>query len=186
MAVRYYPAFLDLRGKRVLVVGGGPIGRRKARSFGRCGARVKVVSRAFRPKDLQGAFLVCAATDREQLNARISALCRKKRIWVNVADRPALCDFIVPAVAAKEPLTVAISTGGASPGMAKFLRRRMAQFLKPEYVTAARWLAGRRKTLLKVPMRRRKRLVNEILSGKMLELARKDPKRAKTRWADLL
>ena len=132
----FYPAFLDLSHKDCLVIGGGVLALHKTRAFVELGARVtvvaprvkpdfarlrgvRVVRRGFRPGDLAGQpWLVVAATDDEALHARVAALCRQRRIWVNVVDRPPLCDFIVPSVTRRGPVTFAVSTGGASPAVA--------------------------------------------------------------------
>src|SRR3569832_2104199 len=103
-----YPAFLRLEGKRVLLVGGGKIAARTARDLSRAGALVKrvaprvcreawqeasrVVERRFRARELDGAALAGCATDDEDLNARVSRLCRRRGSWANVVDRPPLCD----------------------------------------------------------------------------------------------
>ena len=168
-----YPAFLRLDGKRVLLVGGGAVAARKARALARCGARVtlvaprvgaaarraadRVVERSFRARDLDGAALAVCATDDEALNARVSRLCRRRGVWANVVDRPALCDFIVPAVVRRGPLSIAVSTGGASPFMARRLRRRLESFLTPEDARLTAALGKLRPRLLEiaVPLRRR-------------------------------
>lgn len=178
--MRYYPAFLDLKGKAVLVVGGGPVALQKAKALARCQAQVTVVApitskitrfphsvrwkqRSFEPSDLKQVFLVCVATGDQTLNRQISRLCRKKKIWVNVADQPKLCDFIVPAVAARGPLVAALSTGGASPAMAKFLRKKVEEILRPEYADITRWLKRKRRDLKQIPFAARSRFLKEAL-----------------------
>lgn len=144
--MRYYPAFLDLQGTPCVVVGGGGVAWRKAKSLLACGARVTVVSpevvhplaalarrgritwcrRRFRGSDLNRAFLVIAATDDQGVNRAVSARARARRRLVNVVDQPALCTFILPSVMSRGALTMAISTGGASPALSKWLRRDLA------------------------------------------------------------
>lgn len=174
-----YPAFLSLAGKRVLLVGGGAVAARKARALARGGARVKVVAprvcpavlkaaervvvRRFRPSDLEGATLVICATADEALNARVSGLCRKKRIWANVVDRPALCDFILPAVVRRGRLEIAVSTGGASPYLARHLRRRLEKFLTPEDARLAQALYDLRPHLLEMGLTQRRRVLAGIV-----------------------
>jgi len=178
-APHHYPAFLSLSGKRVLLVGGGTIAARKAHALARCGAHVKAVApllspavirtaetavrRRFRPEDLDGAALVICATDDEKLNERVSALCRKRGIWANVVDRPRLCDFILPAVVRRGRLAIAVSTGGASPAMAKRLRRRLERFLTPDDVRLAEKLHSMRPRLLELGPARRRRVIARIL-----------------------
>lgn len=141
--MRYYPAFLDLQGKPCVVVGGGGVAWRKVKALRACGARVTVVSpavvrplealrrrrkiqwqrRRFRLGDMDGAFLIVAATDDQVVNRAVFARARWRQRLVNVVDQPALCSFIVPSVMSRGALTIAISTGGASPALSKWLRR---------------------------------------------------------------
>lgn len=177
----YYPAFLDLRGKGCLVVGGGAVARRKALALARCGARVTVVAprflpgfrpaahirlrrKSFDPRDLKAARLVVAATDREDVNERIFRLCRRRGLWVNVVDRPALCDFILPAVVRRGRVVFAVSTGGASPALAGFIGRRLRRLFGPEYGALAARLSRLRPALLKRPMARRRRALARLLN----------------------
>jgi precorrin-2 dehydrogenase/sirohydrochlorin ferrochelatase len=174
-----YPAFLSIAGKRVLLVGGGGIAARKAQALARCGALVKVVAprvspavlraansaaiRRFRPGDLDGAALVICATADEKLNARVSALCRKRGIWANVVDRPGLCDFILPAVVRRGRLAIAVSTGGSSPYMARHLRRRLERFLTPEDARIAETLHNMRPRLLEMSISERRKVLAGIV-----------------------
>ena len=139
----YYPLFLKLEGLPCLVVGGGRIAFQKAGQLVRCGARVTLasprlvpglrrmvsshriqwVARPFRPVDLKGVALAVAATDDAAVNQLVSREARKRRIWVNVVDQPALCTFIAPSVVRRGKLVIAISTGGASPALAKWIRK---------------------------------------------------------------
>lgn len=185
----FYPAFLDLRGKPCLVVGGGKVAYDKARALAKAGARVTAVApeirpalarlkgvrpvrRRFRPSDLGTAesrpWLVVAATDDRALNEEVSRLCAWHRIWMNAVDQPALCGFIVPATARRGPLTFAVSTGGASPALAGFLGRRLREEFGPEYAVLARILRGARRRLLRLPMDRRRRLLAEVISARRL------------------
>lgn len=181
MAYRHYPAFLDLRGRRALVVGGGAIAAHKARALARCGAEVVVVAprlsrgarawaevsirREFLPRDLEGAHLVVSAADDEAVNRRVAFLCRRRGIWANIVDRPALCGFIAPAVFRRGALCLAVSTGGASPALAKRLRRRLESFITPEDARLARRLARRRPGLLRMDLRARRRALKTALAG---------------------
>jgi siroheme synthase-like protein len=126
-----------------------------------------VARRAFLPQDLRASWLVIAATDDEAVNRRISALCRRRRIWVNVADRPALCGFILPSVVRRGGLTFAVSTGGASPALAKFVGRRLKQQFGPEYAALTARLRQQRPSLLKLPMPERKKLLRELFAGSL-------------------
>jgi siroheme synthase-like protein len=158
----YFAAFLDLRRRRCLVVGGGEIGERKARALLTCGAKVTVVSptvtpglaalaivgrvverrRPFRRSDLRGCALVVAATGDPAADDAVAALSRRARVLVNVVDRPERCDFIVPSVLQRGQLQIAVSTGGRSPALAREIRRRLETLFGPEYaelVTRTGW-----------------------------------------------
>lgn len=144
-----YPIFLDLEGVAVLVVGGGPIALRKAAGLAEAGAIVTAIApdlvdgfdsvarrierRRYRRGDVADYQLVIAATNDPAVNAQVAADARAKRVWVNSADDPNNCSFILPAVARRGPLIVAVSTGGASPALASRMRTSIAD----TYLTAA-------------------------------------------------
>jgi len=146
-------ACLDLEGRRCLVVGGGRVGAEKAHGLLVCGARVTVVSpqlhedlrsaeiawrpRRFRPDDLDGALLVIAATSDRSVDEQVHAAAESRGLLCNVADVPELCNFILPAVHRQGPIAVAVSTGGASPALAKRLRRDIAERIGPEHAELA-------------------------------------------------
>ncbi len=141
----YYPIFLDLENRPVLVVGGGAVAERKVASLVETGARVTVVSpevtpelqklanagavalrrRGFLPADLEDSILVITATDDAALQSEIAALAESNNIPVNTVDQPELCTFIVPAIVRRGDITVAISTSGSSPSLAAVLRARI-------------------------------------------------------------
>jgi precorrin-2 dehydrogenase / sirohydrochlorin ferrochelatase len=143
--VRYYPIFLDLAGKPVVVVGAGKVALRKARGLLEAGARVTVVAprlepefarlpvklrrRRFRASDLRGAALVFAATDDRRANRAVALAARRLRIPANIADSRAECDFIVPARITRGHLQIAVSTGGDSPRLAAALRSKIEENL---------------------------------------------------------
>lgn len=156
--MRYYPLFADLTRKRCLVVGAGEVGRRKIGTLAACGAKevlvldtrapdadlaetlaLPVVSfeqRSFEDTDLDGRFLVIASTSNEELNWRISRACEGRGILCNIVDQPEKCSFIVPALFTQGDLTVAISTGGGSPALARKIRKGLGDFLGSEYGAA--------------------------------------------------
>lgn len=152
--MRYYPIYVNLRGKRCLVVGAGQVGRRKIATLAECGAEeILVIDRApaeacpelsshpavvfacrpYETADLDGRFLVIASTDDEALNWRISRECAERGIPCNIVDQPEKCSFIVPALFTQGDLTVAISTGGSSPALARKIRQGLGEFLGTEY-----------------------------------------------------
>ncbi|HUQ92315.1 MAG TPA: bifunctional precorrin-2 dehydrogenase/sirohydrochlorin ferrochelatase [Bryobacteraceae bacterium] len=141
----YYPVFLDLRHREVLVVGAGNVALRKVRGLIEAGAIVTVVSpevsagfeqlpvtmrkRRFRPSDIASQALVFTATNDRKTNHRVASLATQKRIPVNVADAPQECTFIVPARVNHKDVQIAISTGGRSPRLAKSLREKLERLL---------------------------------------------------------
>ncbi len=144
-----YPLFMDVSGRRCVVVGGGGVASRKARGLLESGARVVVVSpevtpeiedmdvtverRPYAPGDLAGCTLAFAATDSREVNAAVVREAEEHGIPVNVADRPAEGDFALPSVLRRGGLQVAVSTGGASPTLA----RRIRDAMEPSF--AAEW-----------------------------------------------
>ncbi|MCS7007747.1 MAG: bifunctional precorrin-2 dehydrogenase/sirohydrochlorin ferrochelatase [Thermoleophilia bacterium] len=153
---RYYLACLDLEGRSCLVVGGAEPALEKARGLSECGAHVAVVApeilpalrtiadelheRPYRTSDLDGRFLVIAATSSPELDRRVSADAEARSLPCNVVDRPELCSFILPAVLRRDPIAVAVSTGGASPALAQRLRDEIAAIVTEEHAELARRL----------------------------------------------
>ena len=153
MTKTVYMACLDVAGRRCLVVGGGPVGAEKASGLLACGARVTVVSpeldksfaplevewrpRRYQRGDLEGVFLVIAATSHPPVNARVHRDAEARGMLCNVADVPELCNFILPAVHREGAITVAVSTGGASPALAKRLRNQIAELVGPRHAALA-------------------------------------------------
>lgn len=148
-----YPVFLDLTDVPVLLVGGGQIASRKAAGLLAAGARVTVVApmvlpelaqavahveqRPFADDDCTGFRLVLTATDDPAVNAAVAVAATARGVWVNSADDPANCTFILPAVARRGLVTVAVSTGGASPALASHLRSTIAGEVLTEQVERA-------------------------------------------------
>ena len=173
----YYPMMVDLTGRRCLVVGGGRVAERKVALLLDCGAAVEVVSPATTPKlaalasagairlvrraarsdDLAGAFLVFVATDDPEVNRAVAAEARETGGLVNVADAPEACSFLVPSAVRRGDLTIAISTGGGSPALAKRLRQRLEETIGPEYeafLAALRELRARAREAVRDPSER--------------------------------
>jgi len=153
---RYYMACLDLEGRNCLVVGGGTVALEKVRGLLECGARVTVVApqvaeelleldvelvrRGYRESDLDGHFLVIAATSTTSLNRRVFAHAEARSLPCNVVDVPELCSFILPAVLRRDPIAIGVSTGGASPALAQRIRDDIADLIGPEHAEVARRL----------------------------------------------
>lgn len=149
----YYPVFLDLQGRPVVVIGGGTVALGKVKGLLEAGAQVTVISpelhpevaelaaqgrvrhlaREYRPGDLEGYHLAFVATDDRSVNAQVAREGKERRVWVNAVDDPPNCDFIMPAVLRKGSITIAISTGGGSPAAARKLREELERLLGDEY-----------------------------------------------------
>ena len=156
-----YPVNLVLDGRRCLVVGGGRVALRKVEGLLACGGRVTVVApridaelrslaevrfeeRPWRPDDLAGMWLVIAATDDPAVNRAVYDAGQRAGVWVNGADDPANCSFTLPSVVRRGDLQVTVSTGGRSPALATWLRRRLEGEIGPEYAVLLDLLATER------------------------------------------
>jgi len=162
----YYPVFLNLKGKRVIVIGGGKVAERKALALLKAGANVTIISpeitkgikreklkntikyipRQYKKGDSKKAFLIIAATDSYEINKKVS---QDATCLVNVVDSPSLCNFIVPSVIRRGPLTIAISTSGISPALSKSIRRELEKLYGPEFTKYLRLLEKIRKRAMK-------------------------------------
>ena len=151
--MKTYPLFALIDDRPCLVVGGGAVGERKVRDLLTAGAQVTVVSREltpglaelagkgrihfipgdFTPTHLDGMTLVIGATDNQEVNRQVSAASQARGLFVNIVDAPELCTFIVPAQVRRGPLTLAISTGGASPALARKVREELEERFGPDY-----------------------------------------------------
>jgi siroheme synthase-like protein len=157
--VAYYPIFVDMSGRRVLVVGGGHVAEEKVTGLLRADmagrltlvapkllpslqkllaeGKIDVIQREYRDGDMAGYDFVMVATDDGRVNAEIAAEGKGRRIWVNAADDPKNCDFILPAVVRQGQIVVAASTGGASPALARRLREELTDFLSEDFAGLA-------------------------------------------------
>jgi siroheme synthase-like protein len=149
----YYPIFLDIEDRSVVIIGGGNVCARKAETMMNYGAKVTIVSPEFTEEieqwgaagkltmrrkryeetDLDGANIVIASTDDTATNERIAADCRRRRIPVNVVDVTPLCEFIVPAIVESGSIRIAVSTGGKSPALARTLKEDLQRMVGSEY-----------------------------------------------------
>ena len=149
----YYPVMLHVQGKRCVVVGGGEVALRRVRTLMEHGAHVEVVSpdlcpelsqltatgaikatpREYRSGDLQGAFVAVAATADGSTNRQVAEEAAQRGILVNVVDTPKLCSFIIPSGLRRGAVTVAISTGGKSPALARRIRTELEPTFPHEY-----------------------------------------------------
>ena len=165
----YYPVYLNLTGKRCLVFGGGPVAEDKIAKLRHSGAEVSVVSpevtpairdaalngdvewhdRHYQPGDLEGAFLSIAATDQRKVNQQIFQEAERLGVLLNVVDDPAQCTFIAPSIVQRGSVTLAISTGGASPALARKLREALSNNSALEWADLVGVLSQARQELKK-------------------------------------
>ena len=163
----YYPIYLNLNGKRALVVGGGTIAEGKIDRLRQTGANITVVSpeatpgivryaeygevrwlrREYGAGDVDGAFIVIAATNQGDVNQRIFEDAERLGILLNVVDDPPRCNFIAPSIIERGPVTLAISTGGASPALARKLRESLGESAELRWADMAGVMSAARKRL---------------------------------------
>jgi precorrin-2 dehydrogenase/sirohydrochlorin ferrochelatase len=199
------PLFLNLSGRLVVVVGGGPVGRRKAASALAAGGRVRLVCLEPRPADqthpalhwrtepyapthLDGAALVFAAGPPD-LNARVVAEAKARGIWVNAASDPAAGDFVLPAAVRRGDFVVAVGTGGAAPALTREIRRRLDEQFDDAFGRWAALLAELRPQVLEAitDEERRRALFGRWAQWEWLERLRRDGAEAvRAAWLDEL
>lgn len=190
--MNYLPVFLDLRGRPAVVVGGGAVAARKAELVARSGASVRIVSRdlspamrsaidrygftlaerGFEDSDVNDAHLVVAATNDADVNCRVYEAASLRRVPVNVVDSPELCTFIMPAIVDRSPVIVAVSSGGRSPVLSRFVRSLIERTLPARLGRLADLLgAFRRQVALAIrePLQRR-RFWERLLDSRVPDL----------------
>ncbi|HVG24938.1 MAG TPA: bifunctional precorrin-2 dehydrogenase/sirohydrochlorin ferrochelatase [Thermoanaerobaculia bacterium] len=195
----YYPIYLDIEDRSVVIIGGGNVCARKAETMMKYGARVTVVSPEFTDEieqwaregclrirrkeydasDLDGSNIVIASTDVRAVNEQIAADCRARRIPVNVVDVTPLCEFIVPAIIESGSIQIAISTGGKSPALARTLKEELQRSIGPEYAEVNDVLGTLRdgaKRVLPTDIDR-KRFFDGIIAAGILPLLREGQRR---------
>jgi len=188
---KYYPIFLNIQDKKCLVVGGGNVAWRKVCSLKEAGAKVTVVSPEFCSElenetgferiqqkyeegFLNGVLVVVASTNDEEVNKKVYYDATKRGILVNVVDRPEFCSFIVPATINRGDLCISISTGGASPALARNIREYLEKQFGDEYDEFTRLLLEiRRKILSEVSDESIRRDILQRIAGlDMLEVVK--------------
>ncbi|HYA88106.1 MAG TPA: bifunctional precorrin-2 dehydrogenase/sirohydrochlorin ferrochelatase [Nitrospirota bacterium] len=201
--MKYYPVYLDMRGRSCLVIGGGSVAERKTITLLEAGADVTIVSptltsklqelsqsgkithrkKDFEEKDLSSEFLVIAATDSPELNNSAAMSCKKKHILVNVVVPPDESSFIVPSVVERGDLLIAVSTGGISPALAKKIRQELEAHYGVEYTLFLEKLAKVRKRVLdEVPDEQKRRSIFQaIVDSDVIDLL----KQGRTHEADV-
>jgi precorrin-2 dehydrogenase/sirohydrochlorin ferrochelatase len=193
---KLFPMFLKLSGRPCLVVGAGTVAESKIASLLEAGGRVRVVApeatpqvrswaqsndiqwhqRPFEPRDLEGTFLVVAATSSKELNERLFEEATRRGVLCNIVDVPGLCDFYYPAVVQRGALQIAISTSGQSPALAQRLRKQLEEQFGPEYEEWLAQLGEARDELQSASLDpdERKRLLHEDASEEAFEAFRRN------------
>lgn len=199
----YYPAFLNLKGKKVIIIGGGKVAERKVLTLLKTGADLTVISpvltkkldrekvkgnikhirQQYRKGDLKSAFLVIAATDSPVINEQVS---KDAPCLVNVVDTPHLCNFIVPSVIKRNPLTIAVSTDGISPALSRSIRKELGKMYGPEFSHYLKLLRRIRTEAMIVIKDKRKRgkFLKTIASEKIIKMLRVKGYKGTKRVAD--
>jgi precorrin-2 dehydrogenase/sirohydrochlorin ferrochelatase len=188
----FYPLFLEMNQRRCAVVGGGAVAARKVEGLLAADAEVTVISpavseglrelftagavrhvaREYRSGDLSGYDLVFVAADDAAVNAAVCRDARAQDVWVNSADDPARCDFILPAVIRRGDLTVAISTGGASPAATRAIREELDDYFTAEYAQLVQVAAEVRMELKEKSLNAGAGAWNSALKGEFRRLIR--------------
>ena len=185
--MQFLPIFLNVRAQNCLVVGGGEVAYRKAVLLDRAGARIRVVApsickaleqlvvagagelrtREFKESDLEGVYLVVAATDDETVNSNVSHMAKSRGLPVNVVDKPDLCSFIVPSIVDRSPVVIAISSGGTSPILTRQLKEKIEVLVPAAYGRLALLLGGFRDRVKSVvsDFKTRTRFWEKLLNG---------------------
>ncbi len=187
----FLPIFLNIRNQPCLVVGGGATATRKVELLLRANAQVNVVAPHLTPQltqwhqqgqliyhahpftsnDLANCHLVIAATNDKTVNEQVSMLAKAKGIPVNVVDQPHLCSFIMPSLIDRTPVQIAVSTGGASPVLARLLRARLEALIPAAYGKLAEFVAGfRDKVKQHLPAKERRYFWEMVLQGPIAEM----------------
>jgi precorrin-2 dehydrogenase len=187
----FYPVFVQLEGKKVVVVGGGNVAYRKVLALLECGASIHLAGRElttelkqmvekeeihflgqeFKDEYLNHAFMIIAATDDKDLNHRISTCAREKGVLVNAVDQPPDCDFIVPSILKRGDLQIAISTSGKSPALARRIRKSLEAQFGEEYETFLAMMGRLRKEILSMGLTQKEnsRIFQKIVDSDLLE-----------------
>ncbi len=192
--MKFYPAYLDLRDRPCLVVGGGTVAERKALSLLEAGADVTIVSpdltsklqelsrtgkishrrKTYDDHDISGAFIVIAATGIPEVNAGVARACKSRHILVNVAAPPEESSFIVPSIVERGELLMAVSTSGASPALSKKIRQELEARYGPEFELFLRAFAPIRKRILDevADEQQRRKIFQAIVDSDAIEMLR--------------
>ncbi len=189
--MKYFPVFLNLDGKKVVVIGGGGVAERKVLTLVKAGAIVKLISldltnaleklkkrgllihikRQYKKGDLKNAFLVIAGTSSARINQKIA---QDAKHLINVIDNPSEGNFIAPSLVKRGPLTIAISSEGTSPAAAKFIRKEIESIYGKEFIQYLKFLGTMRTRALNEikDNKKRKKFLKSFASKKIFDTVR--------------
>ncbi len=189
--MRYFPVFLDLESKTCLVVGAGPVGRRKISTLKKsCAGRlividpgavkdplleddsIRLINRPFEPGDVDGCHLVFACTSDHETNLQVARVCRQRNVWCNTATDPHQGDVVLPAVLERGDLLLAVSTCGASPALSARIKKDLASMYGPEYASLTTLMSRVRNLVLPLglPQEDNQRIFHAILDSNAAQL----------------
>ncbi len=188
---KYYPIFLDLEGKKCVIIGGGKVAYRKARSLAEAGAtitivspricgelkklvekhKINVISKKFDEKDLKQAFLVIGTTSDPEVNERIYRAAEKRPILLNIVDRREYCNFIVPSLLRRGKLMIVISTSGASPALAQKMRENLQNLYGRGYDNFLELMSSAREKIIEEisNIKNRRRIFEALIEDEFLK-----------------
>jgi precorrin-2 dehydrogenase/sirohydrochlorin ferrochelatase len=194
--MKYFPIYLDLKDRNILVVGAGHEAESKVLQLLQTGAQLKLISdtqphyltnfkkyknfafeqRKFSAADLQGAWLVISTLEDRNINEYIYSTATERNILCNVVDVTDLCSFIFPAIVTQGDVNIAISTSGKSPALAQNIKEKISDYIGPEYGFLAEILGRKRKELIKkIPDKKeRSKLFHRLVDSDALELLRQN------------
>jgi siroheme synthase-like protein len=190
----FYPIFIDMSRRRCVVIGGGAVAQRRIKGLLAAGAAVTVVSplitdalgdlvaqgalrhvaRVYQAGDLAGCQLAFVATGDSEVNQAVVSEAQLRGVWINSADDPENCDFILPAVVRRGELSIAISTGGASPATTRAVREELENYFTADYARLVQIAGAVRGELKKISLTASAEEWNRALKGEFRRLLKRD------------
>ena len=185
----YYPIYLDIENRPILIVGGGTVALRKVETLLEYGALVRIVSpriipelqnmvnngqcewipREYSGEDIQDSLLIFSCTEKEEVNTQVAQDANANNRSINVVDDPDKCSFIVPSIMTRGDLSIAVSTGGSSPIVARQIRQELEGFYEDEMILYLELLKTWRKEAKQhLPLEKRTQFLNRVTDGEVL------------------
>ena len=178
----YFPLFIDLKNKKVLIIGSGKIARHKIDLLKEFEADITCISKDkeeienvhfiqknIEEKDIKDFFLVIAATSDKRINHEISSWCKEKNIFVNVVDQKDDCTFIFPSLIKKDEIVAAFSSSGTNPIICSYLKKKNQEIINDKLINANKKLSAKRKELMNIDYSQRKEILEKLLEEYLSE-----------------